>query len=84
MEEFMGLNKKTVRDVELKGKRVVMRVDFNVPVKEGKIKDDTRIQAALPTIKYVLDKGASLVLLSHLGRARRRGENRAQKRHGED
>lgn len=68
MEGFMGLNKKTVRDVELKGKRVVMRVDFNVPVKEGKIKDDTRIQAALPTIKYVLDKGASLVLLSHLGR----------------
>jgi phosphoglycerate kinase len=64
----MGLNKKTIRDVELKGKRVVMRVDFNVPIKEGKIKDDTRIQAALPTIKYVLDKGASLVLLSHLGR----------------
>ncbi|HCE43006.1 MAG TPA: phosphoglycerate kinase [Lentisphaeria bacterium] len=64
----MGLNKKTVRDVELKGKRVVMRVDFNVPVKEGKIKDDTRIRAAVPTIKYVLDKGASLVLLSHLGR----------------
>ncbi|MFZ2656359.1 MAG: phosphoglycerate kinase [Victivallales bacterium] len=64
----MGLNKKTVRDVELKGKRIVMRVDFNVPVKEGKIKDDTRIKAAVPTIKYVLDKGASLVLLSHLGR----------------
>ncbi len=64
----MGLNKKTVRDVELKGKRVVMRVDFNVPVKEGKVKDDTRIKAAVPTIKYILDKGASLVLLSHLGR----------------
>ncbi len=64
----MGLNKKTVRDVEIKGKRVVMRVDFNVPVKEGKVKDDTRIRAAVPTIKYILDKGASLVLLSHLGR----------------
>ncbi len=64
----MGLSKKTVRDVDLKGKRIVMRVDFNVPIKEGKIKDDTRIQAALPTIKYVLEKGASLVLLSHLGR----------------
>ncbi len=64
----MGLNKKTVKDIDLKGKRVVMRVDFNVPIKEGKIKDDTRIKAALPTIKYVLDKGASLVLLSHLGR----------------
>ncbi|HBC88255.1 MAG TPA: phosphoglycerate kinase [Lentisphaeria bacterium] len=64
----MGLNKKTVRDVELKGKRVVMRVDFNVPVKDGKVKDDTRIKGAVPSIKYILDKGASLVLLSHLGR----------------
>ena len=64
----MGLNKKTIRDIDLKGKKVVMRVDFNVPVKEGKIKDDTRIQAALPSIKYILEKGASLVLLSHLGR----------------
>ncbi|OGV49596.1 MAG: phosphoglycerate kinase [Lentisphaerae bacterium GWF2_52_8] len=64
----MNFKKKTVRDVELKGKRVVMRVDFNVPVKNGKITDDTRITAALPTIKYVLDHGASLVLLSHLGR----------------
>ena len=64
----MSYNKKTVRDIDLKGKRVVMRVDFNCPVKGGKVTDDTRITAALPTIKYILEKGASLVLLSHLGR----------------
>lgn len=64
----MGLNKKSIRDINLKGKKVVMRVDFNVPIKEGKIKDDTRITAALESIKYVIEKGASLVLLSHLGR----------------
>ena len=63
--------KKTLRDIELAGKRVVMRVDFNVPMAKdgsGKITDDTRIVAALPSIKYVLEQGASLVLMSHLGR----------------
>ncbi len=67
------MNKKTLRDVDLKGKRVVMRVDFNVPLKDGVIKDDTRIQGALTSIKYVLDQGGSLVLMSHLGRPDEKG-----------
>ena len=62
------MNKKTVKDIDLNGKRVFMRVDFNVPMAEGKVTDDKRIKAALPTIKYVLEQGASLLLASHLGR----------------
>jgi phosphoglycerate kinase len=62
------MNKKTVRDINFNGKRVLMRVDFNVPLKNAVIQDDIRMRAALPTIKYVLDNGAkSLVLMSHLG-----------------
>src|SRR5512136_429634 len=67
-EEAATMATKTISDINASGKTVLMRVDFNVPIKGGKISDDRRIRAALPSIKQVLDQGGKLVLMSHLGR----------------
>src|SRR5712671_4159898 len=62
------MNKKTIRDIDLSGKKVLLRADYNVPVEDSKITDDYRIQKSLPTIQYLLQHGVTLIICSHLGR----------------
>ncbi|MCA1849788.1 MAG: phosphoglycerate kinase, partial [Acidobacteria bacterium] len=62
------MNKLSIRDLDLEGQRLFVRVDFNVPIKEGRVEDETRIRASLPTIQYATERGARVILASHLGR----------------
>jgi phosphoglycerate kinase len=62
--------KKTIKDIQIKGKKVLVRVDFNVPIKDGQISDENRIVQALPTIKYILEQGGKAIVFSHLGRVK--------------
>ena len=73
------MNKKTIEDVDISDKRLFVRVDFNVPIKNGTIEDDTRIRAAMPTIVYALERRAKVVLASHLGRPLKDKKNAEEK-----
>lgn len=66
----MSLNKKSVDDIKVSGKRVLVRCDFNVPLKDGQITDETRIKAALPTIEKLIKEGGKVILCSHLGKVK--------------
>src|SRR5699024_8301277 len=68
IQQQKAMDKMTLRDVQLESKNVMMRVDFNVPMKDGAVGDDNRILQALPSIEYVIEKGGKLILMSHLGR----------------
>ena len=76
----MGISKKTVKDIDMTGKKIIMRVDFNVPMKDGVVQDDTRIKAALPTIQYILEQNVTgLILMSHLGDPKKDGQKAKDK-----